>query len=88
MLIIINDIFAYMFGYFLGRHPMIALSPKKTWEGYFGGAISTCLFSIIVRTPPRSSPRHCRASTASPAPPPHSPSSPSCCPPAILPSWR
>jgi phosphatidate cytidylyltransferase len=48
MLIVVNDIFAYIFGYFLGRHPMIALSPKKTWEGYFGGAISTCLFSIIV----------------------------------------
>lgn len=48
MLIVVNDIFAYIFGYFLGRHPMIALSPKKTWEGYIGGAISTCLFSIIV----------------------------------------
>lgn len=48
MLIVINDIFAYIFGYFFGKHHMIALSPKKTWEGYIGGAISTCLFSIIV----------------------------------------
>lgn len=48
MLIIINDIFAYLFGYFFGKHQLIALSPKKTWEGYIGGAISTCLFSIIV----------------------------------------
>jgi phosphatidate cytidylyltransferase len=48
MLIVINDIFAYLFGYFFGRHQLIALSPKKTWEGYIGGAISTCLFSIIV----------------------------------------
>jgi phosphatidate cytidylyltransferase len=51
MLIVVNDIFAYIFGYFFGRHPMIALSPKKTWEGYFGGAVSTCLFSIIVKVP-------------------------------------
>lgn len=48
MLIIINDIFAYLFGYFLGKHQLIALSPKKTWEGYIGGAVSTCLFSIMV----------------------------------------
>ena len=48
MLIIINDIFAYLFGYFFGKHQLIALSPKKTWEGYIGGAVSTCLFSIIV----------------------------------------
>ena len=49
MLIVINDIFAYLFGYFFGKHQLIALSPKKTWEGYIGGAISTCLFSIIVK---------------------------------------
>lgn len=48
LLIVINDIFAYLFGYFFGKHQLIALSPKKTWEGYIGGAISTCLFSIIV----------------------------------------
>lgn len=48
MLIVINDIFAYIFGYFFGKHQLIALSPKKTWEGYIGGAISTLLFSIIV----------------------------------------
>ena len=41
---------AYLFGYFFGRHQLIALSPKKTWEGYIGGAISTCIFSIIVKT--------------------------------------
>lgn len=48
MLVVVNDIFAYLFGYFLGKHQLIALSPKKTWEGYIGGVISTCLFSIIV----------------------------------------
>lgn len=48
MVIVINDIFAYIFGYFFGKHQLIALSPKKTWEGYIGGAVSTCLFSIVV----------------------------------------
>jgi phosphatidate cytidylyltransferase len=31
LLIIINDIFAYLVGYFFGSHQLIALSPKKTW---------------------------------------------------------
>lgn len=86
LLIVINDIFAYLFGYFLGKHQLIALSPKKTWEGYIGGAISTCLFSIIVLPPPRSSPRPSRASTASPVPALPSPSSPSPSPTAPPPS--
>ena len=30
-LIVSNDIFAYLVGYFFGRHQLIALSPKKTW---------------------------------------------------------
>jgi phosphatidate cytidylyltransferase len=48
MLIIVNDIFAYLFGYFFGKHKLIALSPKKTWEGYIGGAISTLFFAFIL----------------------------------------
>lgn len=48
MLIIVNDIFAYIFGYFFGKRQLIALSPKKTWEGYIGGAASTFFFSLIV----------------------------------------
>lgn len=31
ILIICNDIFAYLVGYFFGSHQLIALSPKKTW---------------------------------------------------------
>lgn len=61
MLIVINDIFAYIFGYFFGKHQLIALSPKKTWEGYIGGAVSTCLFSIVVRLLPFSWPLLYRA---------------------------
>lgn len=30
-LIVSNDIFAYLVGYFFGKHQLIALSPKKTW---------------------------------------------------------
>lgn len=31
LLIVTNDIFAYIVGYFFGKTPLIALSPKKTW---------------------------------------------------------
>ena len=48
LLIISNDIFAYLFGYFFGKRPLIALSPKKTWEGYIGGAFATFLFTFIL----------------------------------------
>jgi phosphatidate cytidylyltransferase len=48
LLIIVNDIFAYIFGYFFGKTPLIALSPKKTWEGYIGGAVSTFFFTFIL----------------------------------------
>ena len=44
LLIAINDIFAYFVGYFLGRHQLIAISPKKTWEGYIGSSFLTLIF--------------------------------------------
>jgi phosphatidate cytidylyltransferase len=46
-LIICNDIMAYMFGFFFGRTKLIKLSPKKTWEGFIGGAFATIVFSCI-----------------------------------------
>ena len=49
-MIICNDIMAYMFGFFFGRTPLIKLSPKKTWEGFIGGAISTVAFGVLVST--------------------------------------
>ena len=49
MCVISNDIFAYIFGFFFGRTRLIKLSPKKTWEGFIGGGISTLLFSAFVR---------------------------------------
>ncbi|EER13454.1 phosphatidate cytidylyltransferase, putative [Perkinsus marinus ATCC 50983] len=45
--VIVNDIFAYLFGFFFGHHPLIKLSPKKTWEGFIGGSIATMIFSMI-----------------------------------------
>ncbi|OMJ13639.1 putative phosphatidate cytidylyltransferase [Smittium culicis] len=45
--VIVNDIFAYVFGFFFGRHSLTRLSPKKTWEGFIGGAISTVVFAFM-----------------------------------------
>ncbi|KAK2163087.1 hypothetical protein NP493_1485g00037 [Ridgeia piscesae] len=47
-MIICNDIMAYVFGFFFGKTPLIKLSPKKTWEGFIGGAISTVIFGLLV----------------------------------------
>lgn len=46
-MIICNDVMAYMFGFFMGRTPLIKLSPKKTWEGFIGGGFSTVIFGMI-----------------------------------------
>lgn len=48
LMVICNDIFAYLVGYFFGKTRLIQLSPKKTWEGFIGGAIITFFFSMIV----------------------------------------
>jgi CDP-diglyceride synthetase len=32
-------------GFFFGRTPLIKLSPKKTWEGFVGGALLTLVAS-------------------------------------------
>jgi len=47
-LIICNDIMAYMFGFFYGRTPLTKLSPKKTWEGFIGGGVSTLVVGFIL----------------------------------------
>ena len=48
IIVAFNDIFAYIFGYFFGRHQLISLSPKKTWEGYIGGVICTIPLSVLL----------------------------------------
>lgn len=40
LITVITDTFAYFTGYFIGTHKMCEkISPKKTWEGAFGGSI-------------------------------------------------
>ena len=41
LLVVTNDVFAYMAGILFGKTPLISLSPKKTWEGFIGGLIIT-----------------------------------------------
>lgn len=44
-----NDVFAYLFGITLGRHKMCpSISPKKSWEGFVGGVLSTCVVAVVV----------------------------------------
>lgn len=46
--VVLNDIMAYIFGYYFGKTPLIALSPKKTWEGFIGAAVSTIILGLIL----------------------------------------
>jgi len=46
-IITINDIAAYMCGFFFGNTPLIVLSPKKTVEGFIGGGLLTVVIGPI-----------------------------------------
>lgn len=49
MLIWINDIFAYLAGITLGRHRLYEkISPKKSWEGVFGGTVFTIISAFWI----------------------------------------
>ena len=44
-----NDTFAYLAGISLGRHRLMErISPKKSWEGFFGGLIITLLVAWLL----------------------------------------
>ena len=46
ILVWVNDTFAYLTGMAFGRHKLWErISPKKTWEGFFGGALFTVLIA-------------------------------------------
>lgn len=46
-----NDTGAYLFGRKLGNHKLFERhSPKKTWEGFFGGMVTSLLVSFIIST--------------------------------------
>jgi phosphatidate cytidylyltransferase len=43
----VNDIFAYLVGCSIGKHKMCpTISPKKSWEGLFGGLIFAVAFAM------------------------------------------
>ncbi len=45
----VNDSGAYFAGRFLGKRKLFErISPKKTWEGFFGGAISSLIISLVI----------------------------------------
>ena len=44
-----NDTFAYLTGVTFGRHRLFErISPKKSWEGFFGGLVGTVVLSFLV----------------------------------------
>lgn len=46
-LVIVNDIFAYLCGITFGRTQLIAISPKKTVEGFLGAWVCTIIASVL-----------------------------------------
>ena len=49
ILIWINDVGAYLVGMSIGKHRLFErLSPKKSWEGFFGGLVLTVLASVFL----------------------------------------
>ena len=49
LLIWVNDVGAYFFGTFFGKHKLFErISPKKTWQGTIGGTLFTLVFSFFV----------------------------------------
>jgi phosphatidate cytidylyltransferase len=48
ILVIVNDIFAYLCGITFGRTQLIAISPKKTLEGFVGAWMFTLLSAVLL----------------------------------------
>lgn len=47
-LVVINDTMAYVFGLNFGKHPLVPrISPKKTWEGLIGAAVSVVVAGAV-----------------------------------------
>lgn len=43
-----NDVFAYLVGMSIGRHKLFErLSPKKSWEGFFGGVVGAVGMGLL-----------------------------------------
>lgn len=49
MLTELNDVFQFLWGKSFGKHKITpVISPKKTWEGFLGGLVSTMILSAFV----------------------------------------
>ena len=52
IILCMNDTMAYLWGSWLGKHKLLPkISPKKSWEGFFGGLICTmaaCWFLVNI----------------------------------------
>lgn len=47
--IVASDTFGYLVGATLGKHPMAPkISPKKSWEGFFGSLLGSVVVSVVV----------------------------------------
>lgn len=45
----LNDVFQYLWGKSFGKHKIIPLvSPKKTWEGFIGGLLTSILLAVVL----------------------------------------
>jgi CDP-diglyceride synthetase len=42
------DVGALAVGGWIGSHPLSEVSPNKTWEGFFGGAVAAVLVAVVV----------------------------------------
>src|SRR6056300_244349 len=48
-LIWVNNSFAYLFGRHWGKRPLFpSVSPKKTWEGFWGGTLACVIISFVL----------------------------------------
>lgn len=44
----VNDVFAYLVGVCFGKHRMCSrISPKKSWEGFFGGVTASVIAGVV-----------------------------------------
>ena len=44
-----NNSFAYLFGSKFGKNKLLpAISPKKSWEGFFGGMLATIIITYFI----------------------------------------
>lgn len=49
LLVVCNDTFGYIFGAWLGKHPLAPkISPKKSWEGFAGSVLGAGVVGVIL----------------------------------------